>query len=290
MTTTELAQEFATTVRGYDRTQVDSYVDTLQEWLGNATLRMEAAESDNAALREQVVLMRTRLAQLEEQVSDSPPRTIEALGDRVSRILLLAEEGATAVTADAEAEAVSILGRARQEAADMLRSAQARQAEMEAFVAGANQRAASLVQKAESGAAEVAKRVRADAEARAAQREADAEAHATKREADAEAGAAAREAEATERARVTVAGAEAERDRILAQLAEEKVTIGADLRRLAGERDEIKGTLTRLRESLHRTISELETGTIPTPARAIVTAKVTKSEVAAAPPPDQPAR
>ena len=264
-TTTELAQEFAVTVRGYDRAQVDSYVDTLREWLGNATLRMEAAEADNAGLREQVVLLRSRLAQLEEQVGGTPPRTIEALGDRVSQILLLAEEGATAVTADAEAEAVSILGRARQEADDLLRITKVRQAEMEAVIASANQRATSLVDQAESGAAEIANRVRTEAESRAA----------------------AREAEAAERARVTIAAGEAERDRILAQLAEEKLALGADLHRLAGERDEVRAALTRLKDSLHRTISDLGDGA-PPPAR--VTATVKMAEGPPALPPGLPAR
>ncbi|HEX3540454.1 MAG TPA: DivIVA domain-containing protein [Acidimicrobiales bacterium] len=276
-TTTELAQEFAVTVRGYDRAQVDSYVDTLREWLGNATLRMEAAEADNAGLREQVVLLRSRLAQLEDQVGGTPPRTIEALGDRVSQILLLAEEGATAVTADAEAEAVSILGRARQEADDLLRATKVRQAEMEAIIASANQRATTLVDRAEAEAAEIVNRLRAESETRAAAREADAEAKAV-----------ARETEAAERARVTIAAAEAERDRIRAQLAEEKVAMGADLHRLAAERDEVRGALTRLKDSLHRTISEMGEGAAPTTTR--VTATVKMPEDPGAPPPGLPAR
>lgn len=247
MSTIELAQEFAVTVRGYDRAQVDSYVDTLREWLGNATFRMEASEAENTGLREQVVMLRTRLAQLEQKVDENPPRTIEALGDRVSRILLLAEEGAVAVQADAEAEAVAILGRARQEADDLLRAAKARHAEAEAFVAGASQQAQALVLQAESRALEAANRLRAEAEARAA----------------------AREAEAAERAENLVEGAESERGRILLRLAQEKVGIGNELRRLAAERDDLRDGLTRLKESLHRTIAEMggPTDVVPPPDR-----------------------
>ncbi|MDQ6616267.1 MAG: DivIVA domain-containing protein [Actinomycetota bacterium] len=237
--TTELAPQFAVTVRGYDRAQVDDYVDTLREWLGNATLRMEAAESESSQLREQVMLFRTRLAQLDQQLSANPPRTIEALGDRVARILLLAEEGALSVQADAEAEAVSIIGRARQEAADLVRAAQSRQTEMEAFIAGAGEQAAALVREAETRGAEAASRLLAEAETRAA----------------------GREAESAERARILVADAEAQRDRILAQLHDEERVLGADLQRLTTERNEVRDGLTRLRESLHRTISEVSSGT-----------------------------
>lgn len=244
MTTTELAQEFAVTVRGYDRAQVDSYIDTLREWLGNATLRMEAAEAQNGQLREQVVLLRTRVAHLELQVSDNPPRTIEALGDRLSRILLLAEEGAVAVQADAEAEAVSILGRARQEADDLVRTAKVRHAEMEAYVAGAGQQASDLIEQAEMRAAEAANRLLVEAEARAS----------------------SREAQAAAQARNLMAEALTERDHTLGQLAAEKMSIGAELRRLADERDEARDGLTKLRESLHRTIADLEGGASDSPS------------------------
>jgi len=241
-TTTELAPQFAVTVRGYDRAHVDDYVDTLREWLANATQRMEAAEFDSGQLREQVVTLRSRLAQLERQLGDGPPKTIEALGDRVSAILRLAEEGASTVQADADAEAVAIIGRARQEAADLIRDSQGRKAEMDAFIAGAADQAATMVQQAESRGAEAANRLLSEAEMRAT----------------------TRETEARERSLAMAAEAEAQRDRILSQLHDDETTIRAELRRLAGDRDEVIKGLTRLRESLHRTISELPMGSTGT--------------------------
>ncbi len=241
--TTELAPQFAVTVRGYDRAHVDDYVDTLREWLANATQRMEAAEFESGQLREQVVLLRTRLAQLERQLNDGPPRTIEALGDRVSAILLLAEEGASTVQADADAEAEAIIGRARQEAADLVKVAQGRKIEMEAFIAGAADQASAMVQQAESRGAEAANRLLSEAEARAT----------------------TREAQARERAVAVVADAEAQRDRVLGQLHDEQAAVGAELRRLSGERNDVIEGLTRLRESLHRTISELPGAAPPPP-------------------------
>jgi cell division septum initiation protein DivIVA len=243
MTTTELAPQFAVTVRGYDRVQVEDYVDTLREWLANATLRMEAAETDNIQLREQVALLRTRLNQLDHQLSDGPPRTLAAMGERVTRILEMAEEASASAQADAEAEAVAIVGRARQEAADVVRSAQGRHAEMEAFIAGASDQAAAVLAAAEAQAQESANRLLAEAETRAA----------------------SREAQAAERARGVVAGAEAERLRVLTQLEDEQAVLRVELLRLAVERDELRDGLTRLRESLHRTLADLP-GAAPPPA------------------------
>ncbi len=241
MTTTELAPQFAVTVRGYDRVQVEDYIDTLREWLGNATLRMEAAESENSELREQVALLRTRLAQVDHQLSDGPPRTIAALGDRLGRILELAEEAASTAQADAEAEAVAIVGRARQEAAGLIRSAQDRHGEMEAFIGGAADQAALLVAQAEEKAAKNATRILAEADTQAA----------------------GREAQAAERARAMVAEAEEQRRRVVARLEEEQAALRAELLRLVTERNDVRDGLTRLKESLQGIISELATGAPP---------------------------
>jgi cell division septum initiation protein DivIVA len=107
--TPELAPEFAVTVRGYDRAQVDEYIDWLREWLSNATVRMESAEAESGQLREQLRRLQERVDELEVETSDQPPRTIGALGDRMTRILVLAEEGAATVRADAEAEAELVM-------------------------------------------------------------------------------------------------------------------------------------------------------------------------------------
>ncbi|MGH9123827.1 MAG: DivIVA domain-containing protein [Acidimicrobiales bacterium] len=253
-TTTELEPQFAVTVRGYDRAHVDEYVDTLREWLANATQRMEAAEFENNHLREEVVVLRARAAQMERQHQDGPPRTIEALGDRVSAILLLAEEGAQTLRADADAEAVSILGRARQEASDLVHAAEGRKAEMEAFIAGAAEQAAAIVRQAESRGAEAASRLLGEAEARTTRCE----------------------AEAAERAKALVAAAETDRDRILAQLHERQAVLQFDLQRLEGERNEAVGALTKLRESLNRTISGLPgAGMAPPPGATPATVTTT---------------
>jgi DivIVA domain-containing protein len=246
ITQTEAA--FAVTVRGYDRAQVDEYVDTLREWLDNATVRMEAAESERGRLTEQVMLLRTRITQLERQLNDTPPRSIAALGDRVGQILRLAEEGAVNVQADAEAEAVAILGKARQDAADVVGEAQARCAEMETFTADARRQAADTFDQAEARSAEAASRLLAEAETRAVEREAD----------------------AVQRARALIVEAEGQRKHILAQLEKKEADLRVEVERLVSERDGVRDGLTRLRESLHRTVSELSDSAPPSRVATLV--------------------
>ena len=129
--TTELTPQFAVTVRGYDRAQVDDYVDTLRNWHGNATARMQAAETEAAQLREQVVRLRQRVADLEQQTGQEPPRTITALGDRVTRILQLAEEAAAETRSEAESEARIIVAKAEDQAEAVASATRARQVEVE---------------------------------------------------------------------------------------------------------------------------------------------------------------
>jgi chromosome segregation ATPase len=236
--TTELTPQFAVTVRGYDRAQVDDYVDTLRNWHGNATARMQAAETEAAQLREQLVRLRQRVADLEQQTGQEPPRTIAALGDRVTRILQMAEEAASETRAAAEAEAQMIVAKAQDDADALASSTRARQAEVEAFLTSATEQAQQAVEHAEERAAEAAASVTVAAETNAAEREAQAE----------------------QRSREILAAAEAERANVLEQLAAEQSRAEAELEALRAQRDEMRAGLTQLRESLHRTLGQLPTG------------------------------
>jgi len=233
--TTELTPQFAVTVRGYDRAQVDDYVDTLRNWHGNATARMQAAETEAAQLREQVVRLRQRVADLEQQTGQEPPRTITALGDRVTRILQLAEEAAAQTRTEAEAEARLIVSKAQDEAESIARATRARQVEVDMFLTSATEQAQQAVQHAEQRASEAAARLTSESEARAAQRD----------------------AEAKDRSQQIVADAEANRARILEQLAAEQARASADVHGLRLKRDEIRAGLSHLQESLYITLKEL---------------------------------
>jgi septal ring factor EnvC (AmiA/AmiB activator) len=75
--------------------------------------------------------------------------------------------------------------------------------------------------------------------------------------AEAESRVAAREAQAEQRAREIVQGADAQRARVLDELAAERTHKEAQLQALIGQRDEMLAGLTQLRESLQRSIGQL---------------------------------
>lgn len=244
--TTELTPEFTTSLRGYDRIQVDDYVDTLREWLDAATARMQAAEADASQLRDQSMRLRQRLAELEADAGQEPPRSLNALGDRVARILALAEEGAQAVQASAEAAAAELVTQAQHDAEETIRSTRARQVEIEAWLSQTTRQADQLVAQAEERAALAAAQLTSDAETKAAATAAVADQRARQTIAQAEAEAAG-----------LTEAAQAERARTLQELAAKREELTGHIRSLEAQRDEVLAALTGLRESLHRTIGHL---------------------------------
>lgn len=113
---------FATVLRGYDRLQVDNYVDRAETELRAAegittklVTRLAASEAD---------LQRARqlLAQSEQD------RDLVALSDRVAGLLRLAAEEATAATAAEATQADGIVAQALEKADLILRRAPQREA------------------------------------------------------------------------------------------------------------------------------------------------------------------
>jgi vacuolar-type H+-ATPase subunit I/STV1 len=244
--TTDLTPEFTTSIRGYDRIQVDDYVDTLREWLDTATARMQSAEGEVIQLREQVGRLRQQATELESEANQHPPRSLAAAGDRIARILALSEEGAAAVQVDAEAAANELLARAQRDADERSRASLARQAEIEAWVAQATGQVEQIVGQAEQRAAMAAAQVTSEADARAAAHLAQAEQRATELVQQAQA----------EAARISEASS-AEHARALLEMAAHREDLSGQIRALEAQRDEALAALTGLRESLHRTIGQL---------------------------------
>jgi cell division septum initiation protein DivIVA len=245
----ETTPEFSVTVRGYDRAQVDEYIDWIREWLGNATSRMKAAEGESAQLREQLHRLQERLGDLESERGHESPKSVAALGDRVTRILQLAEEGAAAIRAEILAEAQQTVGKAKMEAEELTRNTQQRQSELEGLLARASEQAQQTVQQAEAKAAEVTKQAEEQAN----------EAHRTLLS-EAESRAAAKEAQAEERARDLVKAAEVEQAKHLEQHATQKAQLNSEIQTLTSQRDEIWSGLTKLRETLQSTLGQLPGG------------------------------
>jgi DivIVA domain-containing protein len=110
--------EFATAIRGYDRLQVDEYIDRLAEIAADAEERARAAEEE---------LEFSRHATVGPRVGEIFDLAIEEAKELRERVAAEAET----TRADARAEAEAILSRAEQEAADV--EAQSRREREEAL-------------------------------------------------------------------------------------------------------------------------------------------------------------
>ncbi|MDE3204007.1 MAG: DivIVA domain-containing protein [Acidobacteriota bacterium] len=204
---------FTVSLRGYDRMEVDEYLDSLAEALG----QVEEAEDRNRAMQAHIERLNTRIADLEERISKDVPRTGAVLGERIAILLRGAEETAADTIGRAEATAAGMIEKAREE------------------VASAEDQARGAIARGE----EQARRIEAAARAEAAEIVAEAEARAT-----------ARTRQIEQWAEQVISHTRAEEARMLAEQKEKRERGEAELRALADQRDAVAATIAGLRESL----------------------------------------
>ncbi len=161
---------FTVTLRGYDKDEVDEYIDSLRDSHDGDAEALADADSRSQFLESEVRRMTGRVGDLERALRSETPRSIDALGERLVLILDQAEAGATETVAVAENEASGIMAAARQaaeearvEAARVMSDAQARAANT---TKTAEQTAWRLEHEAQQRADEVVRQAEAQAEAR----------------------------------------------------------------------------------------------------------------------------
>jgi DivIVA domain-containing protein len=213
MQTKTQAPSFTVSLRGYDRLEVDEYLDSLAEALG----RVELANEQTRGLEAENERLRSRIADLEQRILSEPPAGGAVAGERVGLILRAAEEAA----ADA-------LARAREEAESMLAGARAEAAQAEDQARGAALRAAEESRRIEAAARAQAAEIIAEAESRAS----------------------ARTRTIEQWAEQVVSQTRAEEARMRAEVAARREEAEAELAAICAQRDAVAATLTELRESL----------------------------------------
>jgi hypothetical protein len=127
--------------RGYDPVQVDRYVADQQRRLDDALTRASEAERKLAAAVGQLRELHRRVAVLESEDRSPQPAPLDALGERVQRILQEAWEGAYALRQQAETEAAAMRAEVAGEAAAALADAEQRAV---ALVSSAERRSAAI--------------------------------------------------------------------------------------------------------------------------------------------------
>lgn len=161
--TPEPQPAFSIAMRGYDRTQVDEYTGRLRQLLDEAEQRAFVSGPDGT-------------------VAPSPPRQdasaadFDALGERISAMLRLAEEEAEDRRSRARHEAETVVARAHGEAEDVRRTAESdvqalrnskaeAQAEAKGILDAAREQAEDLLGRARRHAEDQAEGIIAQAEA-----------------------------------------------------------------------------------------------------------------------------
>ncbi len=184
-------RRFVTVIRGYDRVEVDEYIDDLLAVV--STLRSSVADIDRAR-REAEEKLAAAERKAGEPAAATPPS--DGFGVRAERLLRLAESEAAEIRAGAAAESSSVLERARADAeqrrheAEQALIARSAQADQEA-----GRRSAALDEREGALKAQIdASRGEIEMLSRAAQREAERLREQAAREIEEQRAAAAQEA------------------------------------------------------------------------------------------------
>ena len=109
--------EFTHALRGYDRYQVDDYVQRLNEWAVEAQSRAVESERVSQTYAREVATMRQRVNELEAGPNGVPDDTLREVADRVASSLNTAVEESTQIRRRAEAQAEQRVAEANEAAA-----------------------------------------------------------------------------------------------------------------------------------------------------------------------------
>jgi DivIVA domain-containing protein len=221
METKTHAPSFTVSLRGYDREEVDEYLDSLAE----ALAQVEEAEEHSRRLQSHVARCNTRIKELEDRIRSDTPKSGTALGERIGLLLHQAEEAAEESVARAEADAVRIVA-----------AAEARAAEADELMRSVTGRAEEQARRIETMARGEAAEIVAEAEARAA----------------------ARTRQIEQWAEQVISHTRAEEARLFVEQQDARKAAAAELAALADQRTAASATLTELREVLGRAVGLIE--------------------------------
>jgi DivIVA domain-containing protein len=222
---------FTVSLRGYDRDEVDHYLDSLSE----ALAQVEDAEEHNRRLQTHVNRLNARIKDLEDRIRADEPRTGLVVGERISILLREAEDAATETITRAEAKAVGI------------------EAEAQAKADSADETVRSAVSRGE----DQARRIEAAAKAEAAEVIAEAEARAN-----------ARTQQIEQWAEQVISHTRAEEARMLRDLQEKRKTVVGELKELADQRGAAARCLSDLRYELGKALGIIEVSASDSPEPA----------------------
>lgn len=122
--------DFATAVRGYDRMQVDDYVEHLNQWVEQADVRAQQCEDAAARATAELDEMRRKASISDAESLTATPTSMHALGQRVGAIMQSSFRAARDLQTQAENDARAAVGAAEEQAARIVAEAAARADEL----------------------------------------------------------------------------------------------------------------------------------------------------------------
>jgi DivIVA domain-containing protein len=238
---------FTVSLRGYDREEVDHYIDSLAE----ALEQVDDSSEQNHRLQAHINQLNARIRELEGRINAEPPRSGAIVGERIGILLREAEEAASETVVRAETKAEAILS-----------SADAKEQEADEIVRAALARGEDQSRRIESAARAEAAEIVAEAEARAT----------------------ARTRQIEQWAEQVISHTRAEEARMLREQQEQKRVAKGELQYLRDQQDEASQMLTALRDSLGQALGLIEPApssrqeAAPEPSPEAVTAAATAND------------
>lgn len=143
---------FASAVRGYDRMQVDDYIERLHEWIEQADARAQQCEAAAARAKAEVAQLRRRLASLDAGTLTATPESLKTLGDQVGKIMQSSFQDADDVRRRSEEAATRVMEQATARAEELSHAAEELFVQAQEALAGAGAAAADQIDAARTAA------------------------------------------------------------------------------------------------------------------------------------------
>lgn len=169
---TDLTPRFTLSLRGYDKDEVDEYLESLAAHATDSDGELVASRQRSRDLEAQVQRLSARVGDLEDAIRGESPNTVRAIGERISLILGEAEAGAAETLEQAELRADQVLAQAREESEELRRQAAEALAEAREAREEAQRAAEDQLERAQSEARARAAAILGEAESRARRRQA----------------------------------------------------------------------------------------------------------------------
>ncbi len=232
---TDLTPRFTVSLRGYDKDEVDEYLESLAAHATDADGELMAHRQRTRDLEAEVQRFSGRVRDLEDAIRSETPHTVRAIGERITLILSEAEAGATETLAHAESRADQLLAQAREEAEDLRRQATTELAEARETREESQRAAEEQLQRAEAEAKARASAILNEAESRARRRQAQIEGWAQE----------------------VIAATQADQSQMAEEFALLRRRHEAELIELTTRRDDVVASLRSLQQSISRAVDRI---------------------------------